>query len=78
MFEHAPVYRTWVDLLLGAMLFASLFVVATLMEELVFGGQLAMTRTVVAFGGMAFFGYIGVALLTRPRRRRPRRERRDG
>ena len=59
-------FRTWPHILLGATVFAGLFMILALMTELVFEGRFALSRTVTGLGIGAFIGYVGTAWLVRP------------
>ena len=58
-------FHTWSIILVGAAMFAALFVLLAMMMELVFEGEFQMTPGVVGFGVVAFVGYIGTALALR-------------
>ena len=61
--NHA--FQTWAVILVGALLFASLFMVVGMMTELVFEGAFQMTPGVASFGLAAFVGYVGTAAALR-------------
>ncbi len=56
-------FHTWSIILVGAAMFAALFVLLAMMMELVFEGEFQMTPGVVGFGVVAFVGYIGTAMI---------------
>lgn len=62
MFE-GDLFRSWSDVLVGAALFASMFMLAALMIEMHVMGTFRFTGGVAAFGAAAFSGYIFVARL---------------
>lgn len=64
MFDERA-FLSWPSVIAGAVLFAALFALATLMGELVFEGTFRVTRSVVGFAVAAFAGYLGVMLLLR-------------
>ena len=58
-------FHTWSIILVGAVLFAALFVLLAMMMELVFEGEFRMTAGVMGFGMVAFVGYVGTAMILR-------------
>ena len=58
-------FHTWSVTLVGAALFAMLFMVLGMMTELLFEGAFRMTQGVKAFGLAAFVSYVGVAVFLR-------------
>ena len=58
-------FRSWPQIVLGAILFAVLFGSAVAMGEALLDGAVRMTRTVLGLGTAAFLGYIGVAVIVR-------------
>ena len=58
-------FDSWPLILGGAMVFALLFGVLTLLAEGLFGYTDLWTPTVLGIAGLAFAGYIGVAALIR-------------
>ena len=56
-------FHSWAVILVGGVLFASLFVLLAMMMELVFEGEFRMTPGVVSFGVVAFVGYVGTAMI---------------
>ena len=61
--NHA--FQSWAIILVGAALFAMLFMILAMMTELVFGGAFQMTIGAMGFGLAAFVAYIGAAVLLR-------------
>ena len=58
-------FHTWSITLVGAALFAMLFMVLGMMTELLFEGAFQMTPGVMGFGLAAFVGYVGAAVFLR-------------
>ena len=58
-------FHTWSIILVGAAMFAALFVLLAMMMELVFEGVFQMTPGVAGFGVIAFAGYVGTAMVLR-------------
>jgi len=56
-------FHTWSIILVGAAMFAALFVLLAMMMELVFEGEFRMTAGVMGFGMVAFVGYLGTAMV---------------
>ena len=62
MFD-AQAFRSWPIVLAGAAGFAVLFALAAMMSELLLDGAFRITRSVVAIGLAAFFGYLMIAMM---------------
>lgn len=58
-------FQSWPIILVGAALFAGLFALLALLTEVIFEGAPEVTGSVVGFGGAAFLGYVGTAVLAR-------------
>ena len=61
--NHA--FQSWAVILVGAVMFAMLFMILGMMTELLFEGAFQMTLGVMGFGLAAFVGYAGAAVLLR-------------
>ncbi len=61
--NHA--FQSWAVILVGAVMFAMLFMIVGMMTELLFEGAFQMTPGVMGFGLAAFVGYVGAAVLLR-------------
>ncbi len=61
--NHA--FQSWAVILVGAVMFAMLFMILGMMTELLFEGAFQMTPGVMGFGLAAFVGYVGAAVLLR-------------
>ena len=61
--NHA--FQSWAVILVGAVMFAMLFMILAMMTELLFEGAFQMTLGVMGFGLAAFVGYVGAAVLLR-------------
>ena len=61
--NHA--FQSWAVILVGAVMFAMLFMILGMMTELLFEGAFEMTPGVMGFGLAAFVGYVGAAVLLR-------------
>lgn len=68
MFD-AHVFKSWSAILAGALVFGVLFSLVGAMSELVLGGEMRMSRQAASLAGLAFVGYIVVALLIRRQER---------
>lgn len=66
MFDAHP-FRSWPLVLAGATLFAGLFGLVALAEEVLFGGVARMTPQVWTFGATAFVGFLLAAAVVRHR-----------
>jgi hypothetical protein len=64
MFDEIA-FRTWAHVLVGASVFALLFLVIMLMAEQVAGEGARLTRATVAVSVAAFVGYVGTAWIVR-------------
>ncbi len=64
MFDNQA-FHSWGIILVGAAVFAMLFMVLGMMTELLFEGAFQMTPGVLAFGLAAFAAYIGIAAFLR-------------
>jgi hypothetical protein len=64
MFDEIA-FRTWVHVLVGASVFALLFLVIMLMAEQVAGEGARLTRATLAVSVAAFVGYVGTAWIVR-------------
>lgn len=62
MFDGS-LFRSWPDVLMGAALFASMFVLAALAIEMYVMGAFRLTGAVAMFGLASFSGYVFVARL---------------
>jgi len=70
-------FQSWVVILVGAVMFAGLFVVLAMMMELLFDGTFRVTPGAVRFGLAAFVGYVGTAVFLRRNNTPPRSWHRD-
>ena len=70
MFDEQA-FLTWPLILVGAALFAGMFMLLALMAELLLDGAFRMTPGVVGFGVAAFIGYVGTAVILRQDRSSP-------
>lgn len=59
------VFESWISILGGAFLFALLFITVGIMSDYVFDGTVHVTKQSLGLSGLAFTGYIGVALYLR-------------
>ena len=62
---NSQVFKSWPSILAGALLFGAMFMIAGAMSELVIDGTARVSRQVQALAGLAFVGYIMVALIIR-------------
>ena len=58
-------FTTWPLVLVGATIFALLFGLVAMMADGLFDGVLRLNRSVLAFGSLAFAGYVLVAAMLR-------------
>jgi hypothetical protein len=58
-------FRSWPRVLAGALSFGTLCAVVMLLADALFEGGFRLSRRVVAFGGIAFAGYLSAAWLVR-------------
>lgn len=58
-------FQSWPLILAGACLFSMLFGLVATMADVLLGGELTLSARVIAFSGLAFVGFIGVALRLR-------------
>lgn len=54
-------FRSWPRIVVGGLGFGALFALIILLADALFGGGFRLSRRVVAFGGGAFAGYVGIA-----------------
>lgn len=64
MFDETA-FQSWSLIILGATIFASLFLVIVLAAQQLFEGDVYFARAAVGIGGGAFAGYVGTAWLIR-------------
>ncbi len=64
MFDRRA-FHTWPQILVGATLFAGLFMLIMLMAEQVLDGRFRSSRVVTGIGAGAFIGYVATAWLVR-------------
>lgn len=64
MFDRRA-FQTWPQILVGAALFAGLFMVIMLMAEVVLGSSFRSSRAVTGIGVGAFIGYVATAWIVR-------------
>lgn len=58
-------FESWPLVVIGALLFGSLFTLVAMMTDLVFHGAFRPSSSAVALGLSAFVGYVGVATILR-------------
>ena len=64
MFD-SDAFSSWIYIVVGAGVFATLFGVMTAMGEALFDGYFGPTRASLALAAGAFLGYVAVAMLVR-------------
>ncbi len=58
-------FRSWTLILVGALMFAGLFMLVVVAADRVLAASLEGSRAVFSIGAVAFVGYIGAAWLIR-------------